>query len=46
MVLLERRRHKHDVIADTQCRVYVLDTAKGSPAWLTGIPKSSGISSR
>jgi len=26
MALLERRRHKHDVIADTQCRVYVLDS--------------------
>jgi voltage-gated potassium channel len=26
MVLLERRRHKHDVIADTQCRVCVLDS--------------------
>jgi voltage-gated potassium channel len=25
MALLERRRHKHDVIADTVCRVYVLD---------------------
>jgi len=25
MALLERRRHKHDVIADTLCRVYVLD---------------------
>jgi voltage-gated potassium channel len=26
MALLERRRHKHDVIAKTNCRVYVLDT--------------------
>jgi voltage-gated potassium channel len=26
MALLERRRHKHDVIADTPCRVYVLDS--------------------
>lgn len=26
MALLERRRHKHDVIADTLCRVYVLDS--------------------
>jgi voltage-gated potassium channel len=26
MALLERRRHKHDVIADTACRVYVLDS--------------------
>jgi len=25
MALLERRRHKHDVVADTLCRVYVLD---------------------
>jgi voltage-gated potassium channel len=25
MALLERRRHKHDVIADTRCRVLVLD---------------------
>ncbi|MGB6910076.1 MAG: ion transporter [Methyloceanibacter sp.] len=25
MALLERRRHKHDVVADTICRVYVLD---------------------
>jgi len=25
MALLERRRHKHDVIAKTVCRVYVLD---------------------
>jgi voltage-gated potassium channel len=25
MALLERRRHKHDVVADTPCRVYVLD---------------------
>jgi voltage-gated potassium channel len=26
MALLERRRHKHDVVADTQCRIYVLDS--------------------
>ena len=26
MALLERRRHLHDVIADTPCRVYVLDS--------------------
>ena len=26
MALLERRRHKHDVLAKTNCRVYVLDT--------------------
>jgi voltage-gated potassium channel len=26
MALLERRRHKHDVVADTPCRVYVLDS--------------------
>ena len=26
MALLERRRHKHDVVAKTKCRVYVLDT--------------------
>lgn len=26
MALLERRRHKHDVVADTNCRVYVLDS--------------------
>ena len=26
MALLERRRHRHDVIAKTRCRVYVLDT--------------------
>jgi voltage-gated potassium channel len=26
MALLERRRHKHDVVADTLCRVYVLDS--------------------
>jgi voltage-gated potassium channel len=26
MALLQRRRHKHDVIADTLCRVYVLDS--------------------
>ena len=26
MALLERRPHKHDVIADTPCRVYVLDS--------------------
>lgn len=25
MALLERRRHKHDVVAKTDCRVYVLD---------------------
>jgi voltage-gated potassium channel len=25
MALLEHRRHKHDVVADTPCRVYVLD---------------------
>ncbi|HEX7532146.1 MAG TPA: cyclic nucleotide-gated ion channel, partial [Methyloceanibacter sp.] len=25
MALLERRRHKHDVVAKTNCRVYVLD---------------------
>ena len=25
MALLERRRHKHDVIAKTACRIYVLD---------------------
>jgi CRP-like cAMP-binding protein len=25
MALLERRRHAHDVIAKTRCRVYVLD---------------------
>jgi voltage-gated potassium channel len=26
MALLEHRRHKHDVIADTSCRVFVLDS--------------------
>ncbi len=26
MALLERRRHRHDVVADTACRVYVLDS--------------------
>jgi voltage-gated potassium channel len=26
MALLEHRRHKHGVIADTVCRVYVLDS--------------------
>jgi hypothetical protein len=26
MALLERRRHKHNVVADTPCRVYVLDS--------------------
>jgi voltage-gated potassium channel len=26
MALLERRRHKHDVIADSVCRVFVLDS--------------------
>ena len=26
MALLERRRHAHDVVAKTRCRVYVLDT--------------------
>lgn len=26
MALLERRRHKHDVVADTLCRVFVLDS--------------------
>ncbi|MBK5197551.1 MAG: ion transporter [Methyloceanibacter sp.] len=26
MALLERRRHKHDVVAKTRCRVYVLDS--------------------
>jgi voltage-gated potassium channel len=26
MALLERRRHTHDVVAKTRCRVYVLDT--------------------
>jgi voltage-gated potassium channel len=26
MALLQRRRHKHDVVADTLCRVYVLDS--------------------
>ncbi len=26
MALLERRRHKHDVVARTRCRVYVLDS--------------------
>ena len=25
MALLERRRHAHDVVAKTRCRVYVLD---------------------
>jgi voltage-gated potassium channel len=25
MALLERRRHKHDVVAKTKCRIYVLD---------------------
>jgi voltage-gated potassium channel len=26
MALLQQRRHKHDVVADTVCRVYVLDS--------------------
>jgi CRP-like cAMP-binding protein len=26
MALLERRRHKHDVVARTRCKVYVLDS--------------------
>jgi ABC-type sulfate/molybdate transport systems ATPase subunit len=26
MALLEYRRHKHDVVAKTRCRVYVLDS--------------------
>jgi voltage-gated potassium channel len=26
MALLEHRRHKHDVVAQTRCRVYVLDS--------------------
>jgi voltage-gated potassium channel len=26
MALLERRRHKHDIIAKTRCRVLVLDS--------------------
>jgi voltage-gated potassium channel len=26
MTLLEHRRHKHDVVAKTRCRVYVLDS--------------------
>ena len=26
MALLEHRRHKHDLIADTLCRVYILDS--------------------
>ena len=26
MALLERRRHKHDVVAKTKCRIYVLDS--------------------
>ena len=26
MALLERRRHKHDVVAKTRCKVYVLDS--------------------
>ena len=26
MALLERRRHKHDVVANTRCKVYVLDS--------------------
>jgi voltage-gated potassium channel len=26
MALLERRRHKHDVVAKSRCRVLVLDT--------------------
>jgi CRP-like cAMP-binding protein len=26
MALLEHRHHQHDVIADTLCRVYVLDS--------------------
>jgi voltage-gated potassium channel len=26
MALLEHRRHKHDVIAETLCRVFVLDS--------------------
>jgi voltage-gated potassium channel len=25
MALLEHRRHKHDVVAKTKCRIYVLD---------------------
>jgi len=25
MALFERRRHKHDVVAKTKCRIYVLD---------------------
>jgi len=26
MALIERRRHKHDVVAKTKCRIYVLDS--------------------
>jgi voltage-gated potassium channel len=26
MALLEHRRHQHDVVAATQCRVYILDS--------------------
>src|SRR5262245_29435230 len=45
MALLERRRHKHDVVAKTRCRVYVLDSM--SLARLAAaIPRSCSISAR
>ncbi len=46
MALLERRRHKHDVIAKTRCRVYVLDTAVAGASGRAGIPRSCGRSAR
>jgi voltage-gated potassium channel len=45
MALLERRRHKHDVIADTPCRVYVLDS-EGLARLSRGHPRSPSTSRR
>ena len=37
--LLERRRHKHDVVAKTRCKVYVLDSHR-CRGWRGAIPRS------
>jgi len=48
MALLEHRRHKHDVVAKTRCRVYVLDSralarlSRRHPEIMTRIRKVAG----
>ncbi len=48
MALLEHRRHKHDIVAKTTCRVYVLDSAalarvtSRHPEVMRRIPRSLG----